>query len=107
MFAEELVKIKESETYAEELQKSAKAEAEAIVAEAEAAAQQLMTDCHISAKEKVDCLLSEGQQIAQKQYDDAIAETTELCAKLAEAAETRKPEMVKMIVERVKSSVNM
>ena len=35
VFAEELMKIKESETYAEELQKSAKIEAESLVAEAE------------------------------------------------------------------------
>jgi len=106
MFAEELVKIKESETYAEELQKSAKAEAEAIIAEANAAAQQLMTDAGVSDKEKVGRLMAEGQQIAQQQYEDAIAETEAKCAELAAAAETKKPELVKLIVERVKSSVN-
>lgn len=106
MFAEELVKVKESETYAEELQKSAKVEAEAIIAEATAKAQQLMSESRIAAKESVDKLMAEGQQIAQEQYAKAIAETTEACEKLAEAAETRKLDMVKLIVERVKSSVN-
>ena len=38
VFAEEMVKIKESETYAEELQKSAKTEAESLIAEAESQA---------------------------------------------------------------------
>ena len=106
MFAEELVKIKESETYAEELQKNAKTEAEAIIADATVKAQQMLADCRAAAKETTDKLLAEGQQIAQKQYDDAIAETKANCVKLAEAAEVKKPEMIKMIVERVKSSVN-
>lgn len=65
-----------------------------------------MTDARISAKEKVDKLMAEGQQIAQKQYEAAMEAAEEKCAELTAAAEKKGPEMVKMIVERVKSSVN-
>ena len=106
VFAEELVKIKECETYAEELQKRAKIEAEAMIADAEVKAQQLMTESRAQAKAMMDKTLADGQQAAQKQYEAAVEETTKACAKLAETAEEKKNDMVKMIVERVKSSVN-
>ena len=106
MFAEELLKIKECEAYAEELQKSAKTEAESLVAEAESQARQIIAEAKALAKEKVDALLAEGQQIAQAQYDAAITATEAQCAKMASDIKNKEPEMVKFIVERVKSSVN-
>ena len=106
MFAEELVKIRESETYAEELQKSAKAEADLIIAEAESQARQIIADAKALAKEKVDALMAEGQEIAQAQYDAAVAATETECMNLAAAVKDKQPEMIKVIVERVKSSVN-
>ena len=106
MFAEELMKIKESETYAEELQKSAKIEAESLVAEAESQARQIIADAKAQAKEKVDALMAEAQATAQAEYDAAITATEKQCADLADAIKDRQPEIVKFIVERVKSSVN-
>ena len=106
VFAEELIKIKESEAYAEELQKSAKTEAESLVAEAESQARQLIADAKTLAKDKVDALVAEGQDIAQAQYDAAITAAEQQCADLADAIKEKQPEMVKLIVERVKSSVN-
>jgi len=106
VFAEELVKIRESEAYAEELQKSAKIEAESLVAEAESQARQILAEAKNLAKEKVDALMAEGQETAQAQYDAAIAATETECASLRDAVKDKQPEMVKLIVERVKSSVN-
>ena len=106
MFAEELMKIKESEAYAEELQKSAKTEAESLVAEAESQARQIVAEAKVQAKNQVDALLAEGQKFAQEQYDAAITATEAQCAKLASDIKEKEPEMVKFIVERVKSSVN-
>ena len=106
MFAEELAKIKESEAYAEELQKSAKTEAESLVAEAESQARQIVADAKILAKKKVDDLMSEGEELAQAQYDAAITAAEQQCRELADAIKEKQPEMVKLIVERVKSSVN-
>ena len=106
MFAEELKKIRESETYAEELQKSAKIEAESLIAEAESQARQIIAEAKTLAKEKVDSLMAEGQKTAQAEYDAAITATEKQCADLADAMKDKQPEMVKLIVERVKSSVN-
>jgi vacuolar-type H+-ATPase subunit H len=106
VFAEELAKIKESEAYAEELQKSAKTEAESLVAEAESQARQIVADAKILAKKKVDDLMSEGEELAQAQYDAAITAAEQQCRELADAIKEKQPEMVKLIVERVKSSVN-
>ena len=106
MFAEELMKIKESETYAEELQKSAKIEAESLVAEAESQARQIIAEAKAQAKDKVDALMAEGQATAQAEYDAAITATEKQCADLVDAIKDRQPEIVKFIVERVKSSVN-
>jgi vacuolar-type H+-ATPase subunit H len=106
VFAEELKKIRESETYAEELQKSAKTEAESLVAEVESQARQMIADAKIQAKEAIDALMAEGQATAQAEYDAAITAAEKQCAELAEAIKEKQPEMVKFIVERVKSSVN-
>ena len=97
MFAEELAKIKESEAYAEELQKSAKTEAESLVAEAESQARQIVADAKILAKKKVDDLMSEGEELAQAQYDAAITAAEQQCRELADAIKEKQPEMVKSL----------
>ena len=58
------------------------------------------------AKEKMDALMAEGQETSQQKYDEAIAEAEAQCAALADVTREKQAEMINLIVERVKSSVN-
>lgn len=107
MFTEELKLIKETEDDAERLRKDARAEAKSIVQEADRTAAKVLADAASQAKTRYDALIAEGQDIAQRQYEEAIRGAREQCSEMAKAAETQKPEIVRTIVERiVKASVN-
>ena len=55
----------------------------------------------------MDQFIAEGEQIADEEYQAAMAEAEQKAIELAQAAELKMPEVVNLIVERVKSSVNM
>lgn len=107
MFAEELTKIRECESKADELQKKARADARQAVAEAKAKAEQILSDAGISAKETLDSLIREGQTISDGHYDQYLTAVRQECSVMIENARKNQADAVNLIAERiVRASVN-
>ncbi len=107
MFTEELQAIRQAEDTADALRKEAKVEAAKLIKDANTKAGKLADEAETKAKECYEAFLAEGQQAAQAQYEDAIAQAKELCAKMEAEAGEKQDRIVKFIAERiVKSSGN-
>ena len=107
MFTEELNTIRNAEEQAESMKKTSKQDAKKIIEEATDKAQQIVAEAELAAKESYETLNSEGQKIADKEYDDAINAVQSEAEELVKSAELRKDEVVQFIAERIVSiSVN-
>lgn len=107
MFAEELVKIKESEEKADELLRKAKAEARQALENANAKAEEMIEAAGATAREIADSLLKEGKEISDEQYHSFLAEAREDCRAMTERAGKNEEAAVDLIAERIVSrSVN-
>ncbi|MCQ2547679.1 MAG: hypothetical protein MJ145_01585 [Clostridia bacterium] len=107
MFVEELTKIKECETSADELQKQAKLDAAKLVDDAKLEAAHIVEEAELEAKTVYDKLVAEGTEISDKNYEDFLAKTREECKAMEVDFEAKKQGAIDLIVERiVNSSVN-
>ena len=107
MFTEELNLIRKAEEEADALKKNSVQEAKKMVQEANETAAKLIADAEESAKERYETLNSEGQTIADKEYDDAISAVQSEAEELEKKALLKKDEVVQFIAERIVSlSVN-
>ncbi|MDD6154156.1 MAG: hypothetical protein PUB39_01095 [Eubacteriales bacterium] len=107
MFAEELTKIKEAETQADQIIKDAKAYTRKSKSDTQAEVDGLISEAESRAKDAYDELLKEGSAEADAKYAEYMAGISKKCDDMAKAAEDSMPQAVDMIVERiVKSSVN-
>ena len=107
MFVEELTKIKESENYADELQKKAKADSKQALAEARAKADQIALDAENRAKDTYDSLMKEGQAKSDEKYHSFLEKTKNECNIMIENARNNESKAIELIAERiVRSSVN-
>ena len=101
LFADELNLIKEAEAQAEQIKKSAKAEAKSAVEDAGAEAAKLIAEAETKARMIFDTLVSEGNEIAQREYDEAIADAETKANEMEAAAAGKKDEAIEHIVERI------
>ena len=100
MFTDELNAIRNAEEQADALKKESKQEANE-------KALQMIAEAELSAKESYEKLKSEGQQIADAEYDKAIKASIADAEELEKQALLRKDEVVQFIAERIVSlSVN-
>lgn len=107
MFTEELQAIRQAEDAADALRKEAKAEAAKLIKDANTKAGKLADEAETKAKECYEAFLAEGQQAAQAQYEDAVAQAKQLCTQMEAEAGEKQDRIVKFIAERiVKSSGN-
>lgn len=107
MFVEELTKIKESENYADELQRKAKADSKQALADARTKADKIATDAENRAKDTYDSLMKEGQAKADEQYHLFLEKTKEECNAMIENARNNENKAIELIAERiVRASVN-
>ena len=107
MFTDELNAIRNAEEQADALKKESKQEAKKKVQEANEKALQMIAEAELSAKESYEKLKSEGQQIADAEYDKAIKASLADAEELEKQALLRKDEVVQFIAERIVSlSVN-
>lgn len=107
MFTEELQTIRQAEERADTIRKDAKAEAARLMKDANTKAGKIADEAEINAKTRYEAFLADGQQTAQAEYENAIADAKKLCAKMAAEAGERQDRIVKFIAERiVKSSGN-
>lgn len=107
MFVEEMTRIKESETYADELQKKAKLNSKQVLDGARAQAVKIIGDAETRGKEIFDRLIREGQNISDEQYASALEKTGRECADMIEKAKANEKKTVDLIAERiVRNSVN-
>ena len=107
MFTEELNVIRKAEADADALKRDSKQEAKAMVQEATDKAAKLIADAEITAKEHYETLNSEGQKIADSEYDEAINAVQAEAEAMEKQALLRKDEVVQFIAERIVSlSVN-
>ena len=96
MFTEELQTIRQAEERADTIRKDAKTEAARLMKDANTKAGKIADEAEINAKTRYEAFLAEGQQTAQAEYENAIADAGE-----------RQDRIVKFIAERiVKSSGN-
>ena len=102
MFTEELQTIRQAEERADTIRKDAK-----LIKDANTKAGKIADEAEINAKTRYEAFLAEGQQTAQAEYENAIADAKKLCAKMEAEAGERQDRIVKFIAERiVKSSGN-
>ena len=107
VFVEELTKIKESENYADELQRKAKADSKQALAEARTKADKIATDAENRAKDIYDSLMKEGQAKSDEQYRLFLEKTKNECEAMIEKARNNENKAIEFIAERiVRSSVN-
>lgn len=107
MFVEELTKIKESETYADELQKKARLDSKQTIEAANVKAARLIEEAEAKGKDAFDLCIREGQAIADEQYALALEKTKDECKALIEKARENESKAVNFIAERiVRGSVN-
>ena len=107
MFTEELNIIRQTEDEAEKMKKDARTEARMMVDKANTEAGRLIGRAEDEAKDCFEGLVKEGHEIAQKNYEQAIADAEKICVKMAEEAGKNQDRVVKFISERiVKASVN-
>lgn len=107
VFVEELTKIKESENYADELQRKAKADSKQALADARTKADEIALDAENRAKDTYDSLMKEGQARSDEQYDSFLAKTKEECKAMIENAKDNENKAIELIAERiVRLSVN-
>lgn len=107
MFTEELNLIKETEENAEALRKSTKSDAKRLVEEAQSKAARILADAELQAKQNFDALVRSGTEIADGQYEAALAAAGRQCEEMADRAGLKEKDVIGTIVERiVKSSVN-
>ena len=101
MFVEEITRIRESEAKAEELQKNAKLESRKSLSDARAQADRIVEDAEMKAKEIYDTYIQEGQNEAEKQYEQSLRETHEKCQMLIAKAKDNEDKAVELIAERI------
>lgn len=107
MFADELNKIKNAEEQAEEMKREAKISAKNLTDNTSAEVTRIIDEAFAVEREECRQLIREGQEIAQKRYDEAIEDAQTLCGEMIAGAEARRIEAVKFIAERiVRSSVD-
>lgn len=107
MFTEELNLIRKAEEEADALKKNSVQEAKKLVQEATEKAAQIIAEAEESAKERYETLNSEGQSIADKEYENAINAVQSEAEALEQKALLKKDEVVQFIAERIVSlSVN-
>ncbi|MDO5303523.1 MAG: hypothetical protein Q4E84_06435 [Clostridia bacterium] len=107
MFAEELTKVKESETYADELQKKANVDSKQSIADAKTKAEKMLSDARIKAKDIYDTLIKEGQEISDQQYNAFLEDKKKDCADVISRARKNEESAIALIAERiVRDSVN-
>lgn len=107
MFAEELTKIQDSESEAEEILKRAKLDSKQALEAAKAEAAKLIEDAKTKGKEIYDTFLKEGQEESTRQYDNFFAKTRQDCSAAMKAAAEKQDKAIAFIAERiVGSSVN-
>lgn len=107
MFTEELNLIRKAEDDADALKKSSVQEAKKMVQEANEQAAKMIAEAEESAKERYETLNSEGQKIADQEYDNAINAVQSEAEALEKKALLKKDEVVQFIAERIVSiSVN-
>lgn len=101
MFVEELTKIRESESYADELQKKAKLDAKQALAEARTQADRIVEEAENRAGEIYDALISEGQTESDEQYALFLEKKRAECAAMIERARKNESRAVASIAERI------
>ena len=104
MFSEELEKIKQSETYAKELQKKAKNEAKQSLEQAKTQGEKIVEEAEKRAEEIQRSLIQEGQREAEEQYASFLKAKREECAAVTEKARSNENKAIKMIAERIVKS---
>ena len=74
MFTEELQTIRQAEERADTIRKDAKTEAARLMKDANTKAGKIADEAEINAKTRYEAFLAEGQQTAQAEYENAIAD---------------------------------
>lgn len=107
MFTEELNIIRQAEDQADALRKDARVQARTLIEQANTEAGRIIAEAEEKAKDCFAALIKEGQEKAQNEYDEAIAQADKICAEMAAEAGKNQEQAVKFIAERiVMSSVN-
>lgn len=107
MFVEELIRIKESESKADILQKNARVQSKQVLGDARNKAIEVVEDAETAAKTTYDSLLKEGQSISDEQYDSYIQKVKEDCRQMIVEAKKNEEKAIELIAERIVSaSVN-
>ena len=107
MFEDALNQIKDAEEQAEKMKREARASAKTLKENANTEVNKLIDQAFADEKEKCQELIRQGQEIADRQYAEAIASAEALCTELREQAASRQDKAVDFIAERiVESSVN-
>ena len=101
MFAEELAKIQESESKAEEILKNAKLDAKQALTDAKAEAAKLVEDAKAKGKVAYDAFLAEGQTESDRQYEAFLAKTRADCRDVIDAALKKQDLAIDYIAERI------
>ena len=105
MFTEELQTIRQAEERADTIRKDAKTEAARLMKDANTKAGKIADEAEINAKTCYEAFLAEGQQTAQEEYENAIADAKKLCANCK--IHSRKDREVKWQLLRCRESVSL
>lgn len=103
MFEKELDVIRTAEQEAEDLVKKAGQDSKTIVAEGKRAAQKTMTLAEDDRRKIFDGFVSDGTKIADRNYEETMAEAERRKTAIAEAAHDNIAAAVDRIVERIVS----
>ena len=101
MFVEEITRIRESEAKADELQKNAKLESKKSLSDAKAQAARMVEEAELKAKEIYDTYIQEGQDEAERQYEQFLKDTHAECDDLIAKAKDNEDKAVELIAERI------
>ena len=103
MFVDELVRINESESKAEELQKKARIDSKQTLEDARAKAEQIIEEAEARAKSVYDEHVKEGQLTSEEQYEAFLEETRQDCIQMIKHAKGSENKAIKLIAERIVS----
>ncbi len=101
MFTEELNVIIDTEEKAEKIKRDAKEEAKAVLARAEDEAKKILEAGEAEAKKLMGEARAEGERQAEEDYRQSLEKTDMLCAELEKSAESRIPQVVSLMTERI------
>ena len=89
------------------MKKDARVQARKLIEQANTEAGRIISEAEAKAKDCFAALVADGQEKAQSEYDEAIAQAGKACEQMAAEAGNKQDQIVKFISERiVMSSVN-